>query len=62
MDATGAADEDARRALRAADDDARVAILMLAHGVDATAARERLNTHGGSIVEAIGLDQSLTTR
>ena len=62
MEATGAAEEDARAALAAAQDDARVAILMLARGLDATAARERLDQHGGAIARAIGLDQSLTTR
>ncbi len=62
MDATGAAEADARKALQAAHDDARVAILMLAHQLDATAARERLERHGGAIASAIGLDQSLTTR
>jgi N-acetylmuramic acid 6-phosphate etherase len=62
VEATGAAEADARAALAAADDDARVAILMLAHRLDAAAARERLDQHGGAIAGAIGLDQSLTTR
>ena len=60
--ATGAADSDARKALADADDDARVAILMLAYALDAPAARERLERHGGAIARAIGLDQSFTTR
>jgi N-acetylmuramic acid 6-phosphate etherase len=62
MDATKASEAEARRALEAAQDDARVAILMLAHDLDAAAARERLQRHGGAIARAIGLDQSLTTR
>jgi N-acetylmuramic acid 6-phosphate etherase len=62
MEATGAAEADARRALEAAHDETRVAILMLAHDLDADAARERLDAHHGSIAAAIGLDQSLTNR
>ncbi len=62
MEVTGTAEPDARRALAAAQDDARVAILMLAYGLDAEAARERLHAHRGSIAGAIGLDQSFTSR
>jgi N-acetylmuramic acid 6-phosphate (MurNAc-6-P) etherase len=62
VEATGAAEDDAREALATARDDARVAILMLAHGLDVDAARGRLHEHGGAIARAIGPDQSLTTR
>ena len=51
--ATGRPEPEAREALAAADDDVSVAILMLAGGLDAPAARARLEAHGGAIGRAI---------
>ena len=62
--ATGRPEPDAREALAAANDDVRVAILMLARRARRAGRRARLEAHGGAIGRAyqIGLDQSLTTR
>ena len=51
--ATGASEDEADRALEAADGSAKVAIVSLLAGVDADAARARLAEAGGSIRSAI---------
>lgn len=51
--ATGCEEEDARQALTAAGDSAKVAILMLLTGWDAAQARRSLETHGGYVKKAI---------
>ena len=51
--ATGASPEDIDEALAAADGDARVAIVSLVAGVDAAAARARLDAAGRSIAGAV---------
>lgn len=51
--ATGCAEPAARGALAAADDDVAVAIVMLARGVDASAARARLDAAGGALRAAL---------
>ncbi len=48
-EATGASDEDAARALAAADGEAKVAIVSLLADVDAEAARARLAASGGNV-------------
>jgi N-acetylmuramic acid 6-phosphate etherase len=50
--ASGAPEERVDEALEAAAGDARVALVSLLAGVDATAARERLETSGGSVRKA----------
>jgi N-acetylmuramic acid 6-phosphate etherase len=52
--ASGAADADIDAALAAAEGDARVALVSLLAGVDASAARERLTATGGSVAAALG--------
>ncbi|WP_432519383.1 N-acetylmuramic acid 6-phosphate etherase [Kineococcus sp. SYSU DK006] len=52
--ATGAADEQARAALAAADGHAGTAVAMLRLGVDAPAARAALERAGGSLARALG--------
>jgi N-acetylmuramic acid 6-phosphate etherase len=52
--ATGAGPEEIDEALAAADGDARVAIVSLVAGVDADAARARLEASGRSIAGAVG--------
>jgi N-acetylmuramic acid 6-phosphate etherase len=50
--ATGCTEDEARTALRQADDDAGCAIVMLVNGVDAATARERLHATQGAIRRA----------
>jgi N-acetylmuramic acid 6-phosphate etherase len=52
--ATGASEAEAAAALAAADGDPRVAIVSLLLGVDAGAARERLERAGGAVRQAVG--------
>ena len=52
--ATGCTEDEARSALRAAHDDVGQAIVMLATGVDAQTARQRLEATGGAIRNAAG--------
>ncbi len=51
--ATGASDDEVDTALAAADGEARVAIVSLLAGVDADAARARLDRSGQSIRQAV---------
>jgi len=52
--ASGLPDEQVDAALAAADGDARVALVSLLAGIDAAAARERLDASGGSVRRAVG--------
>ena len=52
--ATGAGPDEVETALEAADGDARVAIVSLAAGVDASEARGRLDAAGGVVRKALG--------
>jgi N-acetylmuramic acid 6-phosphate etherase len=52
--ASGADDADVDAAFAAAEGDARVALVSLLAGVDASAARERLTATGGSVAAALG--------
>ena len=52
--ATGVSDDEAEQALEAADGSAKVAVVALLAGVDADAARERLERSGGHIGSALG--------
>jgi len=52
--ASGASDADVDAALAAADGDARVALVSLLAGIDASDARERLAGAGGSVAAAVG--------
>jgi N-acetylmuramic acid 6-phosphate etherase len=52
-DATGAPEEEVNAALAAAGGEAKVAIMALLTGVDATAARTRLEATGGNLSEAL---------
>jgi N-acetylmuramic acid 6-phosphate etherase len=51
--ATGARSEEVDAAMAAADGDAKVALVVLATGVDARAARDRLDTAGGVVRDAL---------
>jgi N-acetylmuramic acid 6-phosphate etherase len=51
--ATGASEDDVDAALEAAEGDARVALVSLLAGIDPTSARERLESAGGSVREAL---------
>jgi N-acetylmuramic acid 6-phosphate etherase len=51
--ATGASDEEAERALGEADGSAKVAVVALLSGLDAPAARERLDQAGGHVQKAL---------
>jgi N-acetylmuramic acid 6-phosphate etherase len=52
--ATGASSDAVDAALAAADGDAKVAIVSLLTGLDATAARERVAAAGGNVRQALG--------
>jgi N-acetylmuramic acid 6-phosphate etherase len=52
-DITGTAPEAARAALEASDGQAKVAVVMLRHGLDAPAARARLEAHGERLGDAL---------
>jgi N-acetylmuramic acid 6-phosphate etherase len=52
--ATGVSDDEAEQALEAADGSAKVAVVALLAGIDADAARERLERSGGHIGSALG--------
>ena len=51
--ATGVSDEEAERALAEADGSAKVAVVALLAGLDADAARERLEQSGGHVQKAL---------
>ena len=53
-EATGVSEGEAERALADSDGSAKVAIVSLVAGIDAAAARERLERAGGSIRSALG--------
>jgi N-acetylmuramic acid 6-phosphate etherase len=52
--AAGCTEEEARNALHGADDDISVAVVMLARGLDAPAARALLDASGGALRRALG--------
>ncbi|WP_343952804.1 N-acetylmuramic acid 6-phosphate etherase [Nonomuraea longicatena] len=52
-DITGTAPDAARAALEASDGQAKVAVVMLRHGLDAPAARARLEAHGERLGDAL---------
>jgi len=51
---TGAGEEEARRALLAAGDSVKEAVLLLKAGLDPVAARALLEAHGGDFRSAVG--------
>ena len=53
VEATGASREEAESVLRQTDYDVKPAILMILSGLDATAARAKLDTHHGFLRAAL---------
>ncbi len=60
--ATGAAEADVESALDSAEGDAKVALVSLLAGIDAPAARTRLELAGGVVREAVAGDEAIAAR